>query len=432
MRRLELYFVLVLWMTFGVSAIGQEISLLQLKGYMPGTFLNPGLPLDKRVNISVGAIGFRGGTNGPSIGDITSKNLDGKRYIDLDKFSGSLNPNQDIFGQSEIRTLDLAIKLGSFALMAGHGMKAFGNLTYTSDLIHLAAYGNGNYIGKTLDLGPVLDVSAYNELYIGVQKTSGRFTLGLKAKLLYGISNIYTESSDIKLTTLEEYYQLQFKNDYIVRSSGLLRYHSLDSITIDNSLWSFDNLFYNNRGFAIDLGASFKVNENLTISASALDLGSISWDFFPRRYSSQGTFTFEGVDVVDYITDSTLSISDTLLNIIDVRSDIEEYSTTLNYTFTIGGHYQSGPWSFNALYMLHNKFGYRDHAMSLSAIRKIAFFDLGLQYRISKNDYSGLGLYSRLNLGPVALYLASDNLLGLFNIDNAKSASIRFGTTLQF
>lgn len=430
--RIDLYIVLIMWMTLVKNTYGQEVSLLQLKGFMPGTFLNPGLPLDKKVNISIGSFGLSGGTNGPGIGDITSKNLDGKRYVDLDKFSGNLNPTQDVFGQSEIRTLDFGIRFGNFALIAGHAMKAYGNLSYTSDLIHLATYGNGNYIGKTLDLAPVLDVSAYNEIYIGAQKTSGRFTLGLKAKLLYGISNIYTETSDVKLTTSAEYYQLQFKNDYAIHSSGLLRYYSLDSITFDNSLVSFDNFFYNNRGFAVDLGASFKVNENLTLSASALDLGSISWDFFPRKYSSQGTFTFEGVDIVDYITDSTLTVSDTLLRIIDVKSDIEKYSTSLNYTFTLGGLYQSGRWSFNALYLLQNKFGQRNHILSLSAIRKIGFIDLGLQYRIAKNDYAGLGLFSRMQFGPVALYLASDNIMGLFNIENAKSASIRFGTTLQF
>ncbi|MBK8888342.1 MAG: hypothetical protein IPN46_18130 [Saprospiraceae bacterium] len=36
---------------------------------------------------------------------------------------------------------------------------------------------------KNFGIGLSFDVMAYNELYIGAQKTSGRFTIGLKAKL---------------------------------------------------------------------------------------------------------------------------------------------------------------------------------------------------------------------------------------------------------
>ncbi|MBK8888344.1 MAG: hypothetical protein IPN46_18140 [Saprospiraceae bacterium] len=46
-----------------------------------------------------------------------------------------------------------------------------------------------------------------------------------------------------------------------------------------------------------------------------MDLGGIQMDFF-RKYSNIGTFSFEGVDLVDYIVDSTLSVKDTLLDLV--------------------------------------------------------------------------------------------------------------------
>jgi hypothetical protein len=413
-------------------AKSQDISLMHLKGTMPATLLNPGIPLEKRLQISLGAINIFGGTNGPSINDITSKNSDGQRFLDFSKLPSNLDDSHDIFLDYDIRTLDLGLKFGSFALMAGHGFRSTSNIRYTKDLIQLLAFGNANFIGETLDIGPGLDVMSYNEIYLGAQKTAGKFTIGLKAKMLYGASSVSTESSEIQFTTNAEYYQLQFKNDYLIRSSSLLRYNSLDSITLNYSNFTFDNLFYNNRGFAVDLGINFQVTDQLNIHASAADLGSITWDFFPRKYSSKGTFAFEGVDLVDYLSDSTLSVKDTLLDLIDITSDIEQYSTTLNSTFSLGGTYKYNKWSLNALYQMRNRFGFRNHNMSLSVMRQISIFDIAVQYSLSKNNFSGLGIYGKIKLGPFAAYLATDNVLGVFRPLDAKSASVRLGTTLMF
>ena len=87
------------------------------------------------------------------------------------------------------------------------------------------------FIGQQIQIGPAFDVLAYNELYLGIQKTLGNFTLGLKGKLLYGTASISTEINDVQFSTNPEFYQLELKNDYLIRSSALLRYSSLDSIT---------------------------------------------------------------------------------------------------------------------------------------------------------------------------------------------------------
>jgi len=102
---------------------------------------------------------------------------------------------------------------------------------------------------------------------------------------------------------------------------------------------------------------------------------------YPRKYSSKGTFTFEGLDIVNYLGDSTtISIADTLLNKINVTSEIEEYSTLLNSTFTLGGTYHlNHRWTFNALYLLRNDFGFKRHSLSASTMLKFPVFDLKKQ-----------------------------------------------------
>lgn len=424
---------LILFVIFSTtSGIGQDMTLLHLNGFMPATIHNPAMPLQKKINCSLGAISLFGGTDGPSINDITSKNNKGQRFLDFKKIPDNLDVYHDIYLDYDIRTLDIGVKIGSFALMAGHGFRSASNIRYTKDLIQLLAFGNANFIGKTLDIGPTIDVMSFNELYLGAQKTSGKFTLGIKAKLLYGASSVNTESSTMQFYTNPEFYQLEFKNDYLLRSSSLLRYNSLDSITVNYSNLTFENIFYNNRGLAIDLGVNFKINDNLNLFASAVDIGSISWDFFPRKYSSQGIFNFSGVDIVDYLSDSTLSVKDTLLGLLDVKSSIEQYSTALNSTFSVGGSYINGKWMFNGLYQMRNRFGFRNHTLSLSAVRQISVFDLGLQYIMLKNSFTNIGIYGRLRMGPFSLYMSTDNLVSIFRPLDANSASARIGTTLQF
>ena len=411
----------------------QDINLLHLQGSMPGTFLNPGLSLDKTFNLSLGGFQLLLGTDGPPINKLTSKNTLGERYIDVKKLSDELSDYHNIFFSNDIHTLDIGVKIGGIVVMAGHGFRSSANVRYPKGLVEVAAQGNAAFIGQQIQIGPAIDVLAYNELYLGIQKTLGNFTVGIKGKLLYGTASISTENSDIRFSTNPEFYQLELKNDYLIRSSALLRYNSLDSITIDYSGFSFDNLFYNNQGLAFDLGASFKLDEKITLSASALDIGSIFWDFFPRKYTSKGTFTFEGLDIVKYLGDTTnISIGDTLLNKIDVTSGMEEYSTLLNSTFTLGGTYHLNPrWTLNALYLLRNDFGFKRHSLSASTMFKFSVFDLGVQFSVSKNNYSSVGLFGRLKLGPVSGYVSTENIAGLIRPFDSRSAAIRLGLTMQ-
>ncbi|MBK9737361.1 MAG: hypothetical protein IPO92_21365 [Saprospiraceae bacterium] len=214
----------------------------------------------------------------------------------------------------------------------------------------------------------------------------------------------------------------------------MLRYTSLDSITANYAGFSFDNLFYNNSGFAFDVGASYHVSPKLTLSLGAVDLGMIHWNFFPRKYSSKGNFMFEGIDIIDYVVDSTsISIKDTLLNLFQVSQGLENYNTALNGTFSLGGSFKyCNQWTFNALLLYQNNFSSTRSSLSISAIRNISIFDVGLQYTLAKNDFLSFGMFGKVRLGPVCAFLSSDNIIGLFRSFDAKSASLRLGAYFQY
>lgn len=414
------------------QVVAQYAPYYHLKGYIPATWINPAIPMDNTINISAASVYFGINTDGLTLSDLTSKSATGSRYLDVNKINQFKDGSYSLNFENDIRTVDLGFKIGSIGLMAGHGFRSSINFGYTTDLLKLLANGNGSFIGKTLNIGPSINVLAYNELYLGAQKQFGNLSLGVKAKLLYGVSSIYSESTKIHFTTLDEYYQLQFDNDYLIRSSNLLRYKTLDDITINYAGFTFDNLFYNNRGLAVDAGIHYQINSRLSVSASAVDIGSVKWDFSPRKYQSKGIFTFDGVDIVNYIQDSTLSVKDTLLNLIQVKSSTEQYTTSINSRFLLGGSYIMDTWSFEALYQLQRRFGQNSHQLSLSAFKKISFLDVGLLYTLKRNDLANLGIYAGIKVKPIQLYISANNIVRLFSYEKATGAGLVTGLTMKF
>ena len=416
-----------------IHVYGQNISLMNLKGNLHATYLNPALKVDKKLNISLPGVHVLIGADGYSVNQLTSKNNSGARYIDLN-VSEKIKHDQNLFFRNEIHTIDLSYGLSDWVFMAGHAFKSEGNLSIPRDLLSVISNGNAAYIGQKLSIGPQININAYNEFYGGIQKDFGQVSIGAKAKLIYGVSNLYTEKGVINFTTDNEFYQLNFETNYIARSSSLLDYYSLDSIKVNYNVLSFDNLFYNNMGMAFDFGVTIQLNESVLVSASVLDIGKINWDYSPRKFVSKGNFKFDGIDIVDYIGDSTsISIKDTLLDILDVTQGIEKYSTLLNGIYTLGLQFNyQNDWTFNSLLVFADNFNAHQTSVAFSAKRKFSIFELGVQYRLSKNNFTALGLFGKLRLGPFSIFASSENIIGLIKPFDSKSASIRLGSALQF
>jgi hypothetical protein len=412
--------------------ISQDITLMHKEGTMAGTLLNPAFNLDKTLNFSAGAFHTEFITDGPSLSQITSENSDGTRFLDRNKFDAGFETQNNIFTQLEFRTLDAGVRLGSWAFLAGHGFKTQAQLAYSKDLAQLLFLGNAPFVGQQLDIGPSLNVMAYNEVYLGLQKTAGKWSLGGKIKLLYGTANAYTEKSEVTFTTDEEYYRWEFENDVTVRSSGTIRYNRLDSINFTLPEVTLDNFFYNNRGWAADVGLVYKPGDRLTISASALDIGYITWDFFPRKFQSRGSFSFDGFDLFDLTENTEMAFRDSLNQLFEVSQSLEEYTTMLNSTFNLGATYQLNHWTYNGLYQWRQYFGTPQHTLSVSAVRKIYFADLGVQMSIRKNDFVNIGLYSNVNLRYISIYAAVHNVVHGLDWTQSRSFFLRLGTTMQF
>jgi hypothetical protein len=421
------------WLFVSVQISGQDNGLLFLKGSLPATLHHAGLPLDKGWHISAGNSFATFATNGPSFNDAFKKNSLGQRYIDIRDYSASFPANTTVNANFGIRTLDIAYARNSFSLMAGHGFRSESSFQYPRALAELATYGNGPFVGREVDLGIHANVMAYNEFSLGFQKRWGAVTVGIRGKMLYGISSLKTDETSARFTTDEAYYAWTLDNHYTVRSSGLLRYYQLDSIDVQFNPLSFENVFYNNAGWGVDAGLTLQLSKNSLISVGLQDVGRIQWDFFPRKYQSKGTFTFKGLDIFSSLGDTTpIQISDTLLNRIDVTSEIEKYSTTLNHTFFISGIFNVGKnWTLMGSYNAKNYSKIINHHFSLAGSVKLNLIEVGASVQYATFGYINAGFFTRLRLGKFCLYGSVDNPPILFNPLDSTNGFLRLGTTLH-
>ncbi|MEZ4910059.1 MAG: DUF5723 family protein [Saprospiraceae bacterium] len=430
MYRLRLILVLVMIRCWIYS---QDVPFLLMDSSIVSTYAHPGMPFGKNVNIAIANI--QGNINSGDIiyTNLVSENASGQRFLDINPDNYKRGESHNLSWSTDLHSFDLGIHFGRIGLMVGHAFRHFGQVSFNSDLLLLYSQGNQPYIGESLNLSVTPNITAMNEVYLGGQMPIKSFSFGLKVKLLYGTANSYAEKGDLGLYTDDDYYALTLSKNYILRSSSLVRYYENDSITFDLPKVTFDNFFYNNRGFALDFGIYGKIADNIYLSLGATDIGKINWDFTPRKYAAQGESTFSGYDIVEVLRDSTsFSISDSLSQLLDVQRSIENYSTSLKGNYNFGLKYITNKWVFGGFFQYNALFEDPVYHGTLSAVRKFKFLDLGLSYSAYSHSYNNLGVMLQVKMSPIYFYVSTDNLFSLLNPEMISNLSGNFGITSRF
>ncbi|MDE6163690.1 MAG: hypothetical protein K2F98_09380, partial [Bacteroides sp.] len=171
-----------------------------------------------------------------------------------------------------------------------------------------------NWRNSNYDIsGQQLNINAYTEVGLGLSRQiNSRLTVGARVKALLGIGNMELKLNNVAMSaklpsdaeiakwSSESYWNSMSPSEAIKAAQELKtkfdNYHA--NLTVGAELKSsfkglelqqegkdyvtdfdFDSgkLGIAGYGFGIDLGASYKILDNLTVSASVLDLGFISW-----------------------------------------------------------------------------------------------------------------------------------------------------------
>jgi len=255
-------------------------------------------------------------------------------------------------------------------------------------------------------------------------------TIGVGVK----IKNFDIENgSDASLFTDNDVYQLTFNTDYTVLSSNTLDINGLSDFTFQNDLAK--QFLSSNNGWAFDLAASFQVTDALRFSASIVDIGSIDWNNETSSFTSQGSYTYEGFELDDFLLNDDVEFEiklDTLEEIFAFQESDTEVNTKLGAKLYLAGQYELTEKIQVGALLVMNDTDFEGSAYGLNLQYNLGTKSLiGLNYSYRKDSFSNLGIQFLTRIGPIVIFGNTDNVFSLVSNDNYRFNG-RVGLGLSF
>ncbi|MFT5166625.1 MAG: hypothetical protein ACI8P3_001857 [Saprospiraceae bacterium] len=432
----KFFFVFFFASTLYSLSAQQELSLHFLRDTWQSSKTNPAFMTDFKVHYGLPNLYFNITHTGPSYNELVVTSTNGENVLDVSAILNTLSENNQLFTSFEVETTSVSFGIKNMRFSFNHALKFNAFLDYPKDLVELAWNGNSQFIGETIKFGPDFQAFAYNEFGLGAAMKFLNVSAGLRLKILTGIGDVSTERTAASLYTDPDIYQLTFDTDYRLNSSSFLAYDGDGEFSLDFGEFSFDRITSPNIGFAVDLGASIQLKK-LEISASIIDLGGIKWNENISNYTSQGSYTYDGLDISDIINDDDVSFEetlDTLTDIFDFQESSESYSTMLPTKI-----YLSGTYKVNDLFKVGGLFysevyrGTVFPAFAASASVNLGkVFSVGAVYAIRNKTYDNVGLNATLKLGPVQIFAVTDNIVAAFQPYDSRNVNARIGLNMVF
>lgn len=402
--------------------------------------MNPALDPEAKAYVGIPALSgiyASYGNNHFAYADLIRETDDDSLEMDFTNLLGRIKDRNTVFVNSNIELLNVGFKtgIGFFDISASEKIRA--HIMLPGDIMRTAWEGipEGN---NTYDFGLAVNMNHYREYALGYRfDIKDKLKVGVRAKYLYGMENVWTERSDLTLESEEERYHLTGSADLMVRTSGLRE----DGMLMSGDFGVADYLFKkDNRGYALDLGATYEMDK-WQFSMSVLDLGKINWKSETQNYysaSPNASYTYEGVLIRQLLLDSFSlekgieAVIDSAFNTFAVDTSSEAYSAPLPAQMYAGATYELTEKSKVGL-LLHSQM-YNSHvsagitaSFSTQLKKWLAFTG---SYSFSNNAFNNLGLGVSLKLWRLHWYFASDNLLALANPGRVRYFQLQTGLNI--
>lgn len=432
----QIYLIAALLLS--VSAFAQqEFTLHTLDHLFQASHTNPAIVPRNKVSLTMASSVHTNVKNtGFTYNFLTSQiNTDenGQRVLDL----GSLVENLELRGDdfmhagASVDLFALSFKAGKnrFSLNVTEHVQA--RLNYNDGLLNMLVHGNGP--GTVSQLGGYkMNAIHYRETGIGFNRKlleDETLVVGGRIKALFGMANVNTLRSDINLHTgtEAEMYEMTATSDILVRTAGTDMLQNGDLEYLLNT---------NNQGLGIDLGATFEYTNALKFSASVINLGAIQWREGVTNYTSNGEFTFRGIESDNPFNGSfsfdPAQITDSLQNAFEFQETQESYRTMLPTQVYLSTFYRLGL-TTSASATLYSEFinGFRKGMVLGINQRAGRWLQASLTYAMHAHAYNNLGFGLVLGTG-LQVYAVTDNLLAFTNPGGAKMVNFRGGFNFAF
>ena len=366
--------------------------------------------------------------------------------LDLDKGVASLRDvnylnnyfNLDVFSFGR-RT-----KHGFFTYT--HKIREIETFSYSKDLVQLLAKGNSAFLGArsaNIDLG--ISERVFQEFDFGYQMCLlDELNVGVRLKFLMGLANVKSDALNIKLYTDADTYALSLLANGSVNATVPYGFEIEDGQLVPAEGFNVGSLF-KNYGAGIDLGAEYKIDDQIGVAAAINDLGMISW----KTYSVQGnaglqnggSFYHDGAFVFQGITqqhvDGIINDPNYLNHLVDSLSNYFQfglkktagYKTGLTTNMMVRGYYD-----FDSENRLSAQIMGYNMGLGMKPAMTIAYtgtfgdkYDVVATYTMMQGSFDNIGVGLSANFGGLLLYIATNNLFGFFNPANISQMNLQFG-----
>lgn len=431
----------------GNAATAQNEGTLTFMNSLPQvTNNNPAIMTKYKLSVGLpgSSIAMFYSNNGFAYKDVYTKVHDSVK-ADLPKLNSALKPNNYITQAMQIDLLRFGMQVTpKLYVSLNSTAKVYNRILLPKDLTNLFINGNADFVGRTANLSPKAESVTFLETALGGSyQVDDRLTVGARLKLLKGVTNVTTQNATMNLS-VDNSYTLTANAGMDVRTSGI------NNFTQSNfDFGSHVKDYFTNTGFAVDLGATYKVMDRLTVGASLIDVGSIKWKNNTYGYTldpAKAKYTFSGVDLTKVVNGDNNylnSIGDSIQAKFKVKEGaIGSYSAPIPGKMYLSGMYEVKKNFTAGAVFFAEKFKGRYAAGVTIGVNKHfgRIFSAAGSYTVASNSFNNLGLGMSLNLSPVQIYMVGDNLLRMpFSgselnsfINNTKFFNVRLGLNYVF
>ena len=399
--------------------------------FVPKYKFSFGLP-----GISSVAVGYY--NNGFSYNDLITKS-NGEVSADLSKWVKSLTAKNYITSTAQVDVLRFGFRINSkLYVQANMTAHEYARIQLPKGFTALFVNGTAPLVGTNTSFSPQAEGLAYVESALGAAyQIDEKLTVGARFKYLSGVANVTTVSSNVNISVGSDY-QMTASGDLNLKTSG-----------IQNNGKDLRN-FRSNNGYGIDLGATYKLTDRLTLAASIVDFGKITWRNNPYAYTldkNTASYSFSGIDLKEVINGNSSYVHAQTDSIRDrfkpQESTIGSYSTWLPGKMFVSGNYElSRNLNVGAVLFTEKFQGRVSSGGSASLVKHFGkLMSTSVSYTVSNRSYNNVGAGLSFNFAPVQLYIVGDNLLripgslittGRLNsyINSTQVFNLRFGLNL--
>lgn len=365
MKRFIHILILVVVVIYSRYSYAQEHTVLMLDELPQSNYFNPALsPKSSGYIIAPGISGISLGfeNTGFCFDDAFQKDKNDTLYFNLNKLSEKISDYNLTTANIEIPIFGVGftVKNNFFTISATNKTRA--DIVVPASILDIR-YGNYNYKTEKPVNHSLSDLYTrafnYFEYAVGFSRPiTERIRLGVKAKLLMGNFALYSNKLDVKIETIQDDHKFimdVYTNGEIYTSAPLNVTHDeegyVDEVEWDSDIMSISSS--KNTGVAFDLGVTYKLTDKVTIGASVLDLGFISWKETPNTFVSNNNFTFSGVNINGSVKDDPETkvtdtyweqLKDSLTRFADLRHKTKTFKTPLSANALIHLSYKPFKW----------------------------------------------------------------------------------------